>query len=209
MPLVQPLDSHLPHIDAAPAASALGSANALIEAELDVPSQAGLHPSIPSLREPQFSAAVEAEHARLAQGLPKPSGDSIDLSRYEALDAPADGSDAEAWRAALRKAYAAHEYLRSREMNLGLLETYGKNAWLVGNARLEDELKAAEREVEAAKVEKEEVEQARRAVQGNARAEMEMLGAQWREGVGRMVETQAAGEGLKVKILEAKRLGAS
>ncbi|KAI7615785.1 hypothetical protein KC343_g10007, partial [Hortaea werneckii] len=117
----------------------------------------------------------------------------IDLSRYEALDAPARG-DLPAWKTTLQQAYTSAEYLRGREVNLGLLETYGKNAWLISNARLEDELKALEREVEAAKLELEAVEQGRRAMQSNVAGELQGLEETWRKGVGRMVEAQAAAE---------------
>ena len=47
---------------------------------------------------------------------------------------------------ALRQAYAAATYLSSRRQHLALLESHGKNAWLVGNWQLEAELRALERE---------------------------------------------------------------
>jgi len=139
MPLIQPQTNNLPYIDAAPSEQAIASANALITQELALESTHELHHSIPDLRPSQFSSLVDNEHAFLAQGKPRESG--IDLTRYEALDAPETGSDVSNWRETLQKAYASAEYLRGRETNLALLETYGKNAWLVGNNQLEALLK--------------------------------------------------------------------
>jgi pre-mRNA-splicing factor SPF27 len=206
MPLILSSSDALPYIDATPSAEALAAANALIQAELSPEHANTSHPSIPALRESRYSDLIETEHARIAAGQPKPGG--LDLSRYELLDAPAKG-DLEAWKSALQKAYASAEYLRGREINLGLLETYGKNAWLIGNSALEDELRSLEKEVEAAKIEAEQVQQARRTVQANAAGEMHGLEDGWKTGVGRMIETQAAGERLRLEILERKRQGAS
>ncbi|SMY18871.1 unnamed protein product [Zymoseptoria tritici ST99CH_1A5] len=206
MPLILSSSDALPYIDAAPSVDALAAANALIQAELDPEHTNTSHPSIPAMRESKYSDLIEAEHARIAAGQPKSGG--LDLSRYELLDAPAKG-DLEAWKVALQKAYASAEYLRGREINLSLLETYGKNAWLIGNSALEDELRTLEKEVEAAKIEGEQIQQARRTVQANAAGEMQGLEEGWKTGVGRMVETQAAGERLRMEILERKRQGAS
>ena len=206
MPLIQDTADALPYIDPQPSDHAIDSAKGLIHAELDPESVTTLHPSIPVQREPRFSDLVEAEHARIASGQPKEGG--IDLSRYEALDAPATG-DLEAWRSTLQKAYASSQYLEGRNTNLSLLEVYGKNAWLVSNSALQDELKALERDVEAAKVNLEEVEQARRAAQQNVAGEMQGLDEAWRTGVGRMIEAQAAGERLRMEILKRRRRGAA
>ena len=206
MPLMQSAADALPYIDAQPSAEALRAANALVHAELDPASASQFHPAIPAQREPRFSELIDAEHARIASGLPKQRG--LDLSRYELLDPPAKG-DTEAWKTTLQKAYVSAEYLRGREINLGLLETYGKNAWLIGNSRLEDELRALEKELEQAKLDLEEVEQARRATQGNVAGEMQGLEQGWRTGVGRMIETQAAAERLRQEILERKRMAAA
>lgn len=206
MPLIQSATDALPFIDAAPDSQAIASADALIQAELASEDGTALHPSIPAARPSRISELVEAEHARLASGQAKEG--SIDLSRYEALDAPAKGNLA-AWKTTLQQAYASAEYLRGREVNLGLLETYGKNAWLVGNSQLEDLLRSLEREVEALKLEQEAVEQARRAVQQNVASEMQSLEDGWRKGLGRNIETQAAAQGLREEILQRKRMAAS
>lgn len=206
MPLAQNMASVLPYIDAAPPAGALAAADALVLAEVAAQDQSIPHPSIPGRKEAQFSALVEAEHARIAAGRPKEGG--IDLSRYEALDAP-EKRDSAAWKATLLKAYASTEYLRGREINLGLLETYGKNAWLIGNSQLEDVLKYLEKDVEALKLEQEAVEAERKAAQGNVAGEMQSLEEGWRVGIGRMIEAQAAAERLKQEMLERKRRAAA
>lgn len=206
MPLIQSTANALPYIDAAPPAEALAAADALVQAELATEDQSTLHRSIPSKYEPHFSALIEAEHVRIAAGQQKEGG--IDMSRYEALDAPAKG-DLATWKATLQKAYASTEYLRGREINLGLLETYGKNAWLIGNSQLEDILKYLEKDLEALKLEQEAVEGQRKAVQGNVAGEMQSLEEGWRTGIGRMIEAQAAAERLKQEILERKRIAAS
>lgn len=207
MPLIQNTSADaLPYIDTAPTAEAMQAAHALVQAELSADQQDSIHPSIPALRESNFSAAVQAEHDRLESKSEKTAG--IDLSRYEALDAPGAG-DLDAWKATLQHAYASAEYLKSRETNLALLEMYGKNAWLVGNSQLEDILRDLEREVEEAKRDLESIEHARRSAQENASGEMVGLEQGWRKGVGRMIEAQAAAEGLKQEILQRKRAAAS
>lgn len=207
MPLIQSQTDHLPYIDQAPSTEALAAANALIQAELAPESTTDIHSSIPTFREPQFSSLVDTEHAMLAEGKPRETG--VDLSRYEALDAPEAGSDIAIWRATLQKAHASAEYLRGRETNLALLETYGKNAWLVGNNQLEGLLKGLEAEIEAARIELENIERERRDRQLGVQGEVESLERGWREGVGRLIEVLAAAEGLKGEILELKRKGAS
>ncbi|KAL1590325.1 hypothetical protein WHR41_01235 [Cladosporium halotolerans] len=207
MPLIQSQTDNLPYIDPAPSADSLAAANALVQAELSSESTTALHASIPALREPQFSSLVDTEHALLSEGKPRDSG--VDLSRYEALDAPAAGSDVAVWRATLQKAYASAEYLRGRETNLALLETYGKNAWLVGNSQLEGLLKGLEAEIEAARIELEGVERERRERQAGLQGEVESLQNGWREGVGRLIEVLAAAEGVKGEILERRRMAAS
>ena len=208
MPLIQSQTDNLPFIDQAPSEEALASADALINQELSPEATAtALHHSIPDLRQPQFSSLVDTEHAFLAEGKPRETG--IDLTRYEALDAPEAGSDIAHWRATLQKAYASAEYLRGRETNLALLETYGKNAWLVGNNQLEALLKGLETEIEAARIELENVERERRDVQAGVQGEFEGLERGWREGVGRLIEVLAAAEGVKGEILERRNLGAS
>ncbi|KAF7188030.1 Pre-mRNA-splicing factor SPF27 [Pseudocercospora fuligena] len=205
MPLITSAPDALPYIDAPVSDHQLAAANTLIQAEIDAAHATTLHPSIPALKDSKFSDLIEAEHARISSGQAKQSG--LDLSRYELQDAPEKG-DLTAWKTTLNKAYASAEYLRGREINLSLLETYGKNAWLISNSQLEDTLRALEKELEAAKIEQEQVEQTRRVVQGNAAGEMQGLEEGWKTGVGRMIEAQAAAERLRQEILRRKREGA-
>ncbi|KAK4556567.1 hypothetical protein LTR86_006138 [Recurvomyces mirabilis] len=207
MPLLQPqLTSALPYVDAQPSAAAMSAAQALVEAEMD--NTTALHSSIPGMRESRVSDLIEQEYARIGSGAAKDENTGIDMARYDAPEAPPSGSDKETWNTALRQAYTSAEYLRGREMNLSLLETYGKNAWLVGNSQLEDELRSLDRDLEVRKLEMEEVEQARRAVQANAAGELQSLEESWRKGMGRMIEVQAAAEGLRQKVLQRQRVGA-
>ena len=92
---------------------------------------------------------------------------------------------------------------------MALLETYGKNAWLVGNNQLEGLLKGLEAEIEAARIELEGVERERRDKQASVQGEVESLERGWREGVGRLIEVLAAAEGVRGEILERRRMGAS
>lgn len=192
-------------IDAVPSEQELGAARALIQAELPQDHKTTLHPSIPESRPIKFSDLVQAEHDRLSSGAEKEQG--IDLSRYEAQDAPPT-NDTEKWRATLQQAYASSEYLESRQVNLSLLETYGKNAWLISNDQLEAILRAAERDVSQRKIELEDIDKARREAQAARRGELEALEQQWKIGVGQMIEVEVAAEKLRLEILDKKRAGA-
>lgn len=113
------------------------------------------------------------------------------------------------WSAALKKAYTSAEYVHARSTELSLLEKFGKNAWLVGNSQLEDILKAIETELAGVRREHEEVEGLRRQQQDSVHGEIKTLEETWKKGVGRVLETEVAAEGLKQQILEARRAGAA
>jgi pre-mRNA-splicing factor SPF27 len=178
-----------------------------------------LHPSISTSYTPQFSPLIEAEHERIASKLPKPEGTGMDFSRYEGLEPPpktSPHSDEEKpevlrqWRETLQKAYASSTYLSGRLTNLSLLETYGKNAWLIGNSQLEEILKGLEADLTTAKKELANVEEERRATQEDSvKGEMEALEQSWKNGIRGIVEVQIATEGLKQEILERRRAGVS
>lgn len=165
---------------------------------------------------PQFSNVVEREHQRLSRdATSKLSG--IDLKRYEDLDAPENThptSDEEKpellerWNKALKQAYTSSEYVDARLTQLGLLEKFGKNAWLVGNSQLEDILKSIEAELADVRKQQEEVETLRRSQQESVQGEIQTLEDTWKKGVGRVLETEVAAEGLKQQILERRRAGA-
>lgn len=199
---------------------ALAAARQLIESDIHTsgidPSQ--IHPAlIPATSyTPTFSSAIEQEHQRL-QSDPTSKLDAIDTKRYEEIAAPPNTtptSDEDRpellaqWRKALEGVYTSSEYLEKRLTDLGLLEKFGKNAWLVGNSQLEDILKDLEREVAEVKRQHEEVEMARRAQQESVAGEIRTLEETWKKGVGRVLETEVAAEGLKRQILEKRRAGA-
>jgi len=177
-----------------------------------------LHPAlIPAAKyQPQFSNFIEREHARLdGDATSKLSG--IDMKRYEDLDAPENTNPTsdedrpellERWNKALKQAYTSSEYVEGRLTQLGLLEKFGKNAWLVGNSQLENILKGIEAELADVRKQQEEVESLRRSQQESVQGEIQTLEETWKKGVGRVLETEVAAEGLKQQILEKRRAGA-
>lgn len=155
--------------------------------------------------EPTFSPLIQAELDRIASSpdpsKPTPLG-AIDLSRYELPDLPEDGdtADRETLESALRQAYAAASYLSSRRQHLALLDSHGKNAWLVGNWQLEAELRALEREVAAARRAIDLVTLRRQRLQRENGGEITGLDEAWRKGVGRVLEAEIAAEGLRREV---------
>lgn len=142
---------------------------------------------------------------------------AIDLKRYEDLNAPENTTPTtdedrpellNRWNKALRQAYTSSEYVQGRLTQLGLLERFGKNSWLVGNSQLEDILKSIEAELADVRKQQEEVETLRRLQQENVHGEIKTLEDTWKKGVGRVLETEVAAEGLKQQILEKRRAGA-
>lgn len=111
------------------------------------------------------------------------------------------------WSQALRQAYTSHAYLSGRQLNLSLLERYGKNAWLVGNSQIEDELRTLEKELAETQRQTEELDEQRRRAQETVRGEIEGLEEAWRNGVGRAIEAEVAGEGLRREILQRSKGG--
>ena len=207
-------------MDAPPDQAALHAAIGLIAQDIQ---QAGvdtaqLHPAlIPAAQyAPKFSAALEREHARL-QADPNSKFSAIDLARYEDLDAPPNTSPTSdedkpevlaQWDSALRKAYTSSEYVNARLTELGLLEKFGKNAWLIGNSQQEDILKGIEADLADVRKQHEEVEAMRRQQQESVHGEIKTLEETWKQGVGRVLEAEVAAEGLKQQILEKRRAGA-
>ena len=179
--------------------------------------QSDLHPVLARAAAwtPQFSDLVEREHARLNDD-PTSKLSGIDMKRYEELDAPTandDGSEDREqalakWNAALRQAYTSAEYVGARLTQLGLLERFGKNAWLVGNSQLEDVLVRIETELADVRRQQEDVGVLRRTQQEGVLGEIKTLEETWKKGVGRVLETEVAAEGLKAQILERRRAGA-
>ncbi|KAL7785551.1 breast carcinoma amplified sequence 2 [Trichoderma ceciliae] len=183
----------LPYIDPEPSPQALSAAHALISAEQSTFSPS---PPPPQAREPSFSAAIATELARIASSTPS---QALDLSRYEAQEIPPPQKtpSGHALRQPLSNAFVSSSYLSSRAQNLKLLETHGRNAWLLSNYHLEDELRSLERDLAETKREIDILNAARASRQNDVKAEMQSLEQNWRAGVGRILETEIAVQELK------------
>ncbi|KAL6859657.1 Pre-mRNA-splicing factor SPF27 [Trichoderma novae-zelandiae] len=199
----------LPYIDPEPSPEALSAARALIAAEQSTfsPTTTNAPPTPP--REASFSPAISAELARIASSQPP---QPLDLSRYEAQELPppptspsASSETARATRRALQNAFVSSSYLSSRAQNLALLDAHGRNAWLLANYHLEAELRSVERDLAATKRDIDLVNAARAARQNDVKAEMQGLEQNWREGVGRVLETEIAVQELRAQIRQELR----
>jgi pre-mRNA-splicing factor SPF27 len=196
-------------IDPEPTSSQRAAAEALITAERALVPDDPFHALLPAAPQPSkhLTPFLEAELSRAATGTKL---SALDFSRYEAVDPPSLSSDtpSETARAelssALSRAYTSHKYVAGRRAHLALLDSYGKNAWLVGNWQLEGELKRVERELADAKRAIDVVSLQRRNAQAEVAAEMTGLDEAWRKGVGRVLETEAAAEKLRRDVLEVR-----
>ncbi|KAI1850633.1 hypothetical protein JX265_004343 [Neoarthrinium moseri] len=192
----------LPYIDTEPTPEQRAAAEALIAAELSTIDTSDEPSGLPALREPSLSPLAAQEQERVAAKQPLAA---IDLSRYEDLDEPAAGAPAEEWQRALAWAYTMSTYLEGRHAHLALLERFGKNAWLVGNWQAEAQLAGLERELADVKRQIELVNHARRRAQEAVGGELQGLEDTWKRGVGRVLETEIAVEGLRKDVLERRR----
>ncbi|KAM0149229.1 hypothetical protein ACHAQE_009505 [Botrytis cinerea] len=206
MPLINEIHESLPYIDVEPTPSERAAAESLIASSLEPSSPSTPHPSLPALLPSNLSPALTAEHARISSSSPPPPLKAIDLTRYETLS-PADSTLPA--QTLLSQAYTSQTYLNTRLTNLSLLDQFGKNAWLIGNAQLEDILKELEREVAAKKDEIDVVVIGRKNAQEAAEAEIKGLEEGWKKGIGRVLETEVAAEGIRREILDRRRAGAS
>ena len=130
---------------------------------------------------------------------------TLSLSRYEAQETPEQDAPTSRLLEVLSNAYVSDAYLSIRRANLELLDRSGKNAWLLGNYQLEDELRQLERELADTKREIDVVNLERQRRQEDVKGEMEMLEQTWRTGVGRVLETEVAVEELREQIREEMR----
>ncbi|PGH14029.1 hypothetical protein AJ79_03298 [Helicocarpus griseus UAMH5409] len=211
MPLINEFHDSLPYIDDQPTSQTRADIDKLISAELPPNFQTTLHPSIPALPETQFTSLIQQELDRKEANLPITGG--IDLSRYEAPEAPeetlASGKEPaevlDKWQQTLRKAYTASSHLSTRQENLSLLDAHGKNAWLIGNSQLEDILRHLEKELQETKESTEAVHKERKMRQESARGELMGLEDAWKRGVGGIIDVELAAERLRRDILEKRR----
>ncbi|EMD86450.1 hypothetical protein COCC4DRAFT_193824 [Bipolaris maydis ATCC 48331] len=221
MPLIQASYDDLPYVDTQLDANSIAAAKAAIDADIR---SAGvdtseMHPALipaAAVYTPTFSDFISREHARLDDD-PTSKLSGIDLKRYEDLDAPENTNPTtdedrpellERWSKALKQAYTSSEYVQGRLTQLSLLEKFGKNAWLVGNSQLEDILKSIEAELASLKKQQEETDMARRAQQDSVSGEIKTLEETWKKGLGRLLETEVAAEGLKQQIMDKRKAGA-
>ena len=161
------------------------------------------HHALAPLPAVDFSESFLNEVNRVATGQPRQGG--IDLSRYEAPDAPASDSGLDTRRQALRNAYVSSTYLSGRYTNLSLLDDFGKNAWLIGNSQAEEVLQGLEQELDRVKTETDNINKARKATQEHSRAELLGLEENWKRGVGKILEIQVATDRLRQLIVERRR----
>ncbi|KAL0942515.1 bcas2 family protein [Colletotrichum truncatum] len=194
----------LPYIDDEPTSAEREAAESLIRAELAISSPA----PAPIHKEPSFSPFMVQELERVASKEPLKV---IDLDRYQTQEPfpesgqPETAEDRERLADALRKAYTSFSYLQIRAQNLALLDKWGKNAWLIGNWGLENELKTLERDLSETKRQIDVLTVARRRQQEEVAAEMKGLEENWKKGVGRTLETEIAVEQLRREVLEEMR----
>lgn len=209
MPLTNAIHDSLPYIDNEPTAAERTAALALITRELD-PQAEPLHPSIPPLAPSNLPPLMLQEMERLESD-PKSKLKGIDTSRYEAVEPPSDKNpNSEAlWKSALQQAYTSQTYLSSRSTSLALLESYGKNAWLISNSQLEAILSSLERDLAERKTEIDGIVIERKTAQESVGGEIKGLEEAWKRGVGRVLETEVAAENVRLEILERRRAGAA
>lgn len=207
MPLITTIHESLPYVDPEPTPAERAAAEALIAAERAAVPDDPQHALLPPLAEPAFTPLLQAELDRIASNPSQPPPlKAIDLSRYEAPDLDPSTASAAELEAALRQAYVSSTYLTARRQHLALLDSLGKNAWLVGNWQLDAELKALEAEVAASKREIDLVTIARRRLQDENGGEIRSLEETWKRGVGRVLETEVAAENVRREVLEARKI---
>jgi pre-mRNA-splicing factor SPF27 len=209
MSLTSAIHDSLPYIDTEPTPEQRSAAQTLIDLELRPTPTSPDHPRLPRLPPSTFSSLILAEHDRIASKTPLKA---IDTKRYEELDAPEidtkDAASLAAWNESLRKAYTSQTYLSSRLTNLALLESYGKNSWLISNSQLEDVLRGLEKELATAKSDIDDVVIARKTAQEAVGPEIKGLEEGWKKSIGRILEVEVAGEAVRREILERRRKGA-
>lgn len=174
------------------------------------PSSVTTHPLLPPAPEENYTPLLQSEFTRIASSKPLKG---IDTTRYESLAAPTstahDEASLAAWRDALTQAHTSHTYLSQRSTNLQGLEKDGKGKedWLAGNEELVSELGQLEKELAGTKEAIDFLAVERRNRQEAVKGEMEALDRAWKGGVGRVLETEVAGESVRRQILDARRGG--
>lgn len=182
-------------------------ANLLIQQELPKDYLKTLHTSIAELPASKLTNTLAQEIERIAAGRSSVGG--VDLTRYENSEEVSHNSNDEALQDALRTAYTNLTYLKGRQTNIGLLEDYGKNAWLIGNSHIEDIQKRLDAELATLKSSSESTNKARKASQEESRGELIGLEETWKEGIGKIIETQVATDALRQDLVRKRNAPAS
>lgn len=94
----------------------------------------------------------------------------------------------------------AVEHLNNRADNLALLEQYGSNAWLIGNAVQENFLGILERELERLKEEGTNVNRQRKGQNLEVGAEISSLERRWKNALRGSVEVEIENALLELEI---------
>jgi pre-mRNA-splicing factor SPF27 len=148
------------------------------------------HPFVASLsRIPEPPSFWAAEYERISQNKPLTG---IDLERYQLSND-------------VKANLVAAEYLASRTDNLALLETYGTNAWLIGNAIQSHALGVLEQELAELKEEAVRVNRERKHAHLEVGGQIDKLNQRWRKAIRGIVEVEIACAGLEDEIQTAKR----
>ncbi|CAK7564888.1 MAG: hypothetical protein SEPTF4163_002793 [Sporothrix epigloea] len=207
MSFITSVHDSLPYIDPEPTPTQRKAAEALIAVErAAVPDDAD-HALLRPLYQPKYTQAIQPEIQRHAdansKGAITEALRALDFSRYEINDDPSNGSDAA--EPALMKAYVSQVYLRGRRAHLALLDRFGKNAWLVSNWQTEANIKRLEVDLAEARKAVDSITLQRQRMQDEAASELQSLDRAWRAGVGRVLETEAAAEELRLQVLKTRR----
>lgn len=153
---------------------------------------------IADLPNTRLTATLQQEIDRVAAGKPFIGG--IDLARYEASEEVSTENDIDAIKSVLRTTYTNISYLRDREANIALLESYGKNSWLIGNSHLDDIQKRLEGELASLKTQSEDTNRGRKMLQEDAQGELLGLAETWKRGIDKIIQTQLACDGLQQQL---------
>ena len=132
---------------------------------------------------------------------------AIDLSRYEAVDAPSPNASLDDIKSAIERSAVSSVYLARRQKNLERLNESGKEEWLAGNEGVSKVLEGLEKELASTKDQIDIVAHERQMAQTNVHGEMEGYERTWRAGVEGVLGTEVAAEGLRAQILERRRIG--
>jgi len=155
-----------------------------------IPTTSKEHPSLASLPLPPAPSAFwQQEYDRLARNLPL---SAIDPSKYNLSDE-------------LTRNLVSTEYLWSRTDNLELLERYGSNAWLIGNARQENALGVLETELARLKEEGVQVNRERKREQLELGGQIDRLEQRRRKALRGILEVEIANAQLEQEIQDLER----